>query len=140
MPNVGGVQSWSVGPLYPYHVVIRGGATRGVCFIQGPSGEGSEHAFDGSKEFRVAHQAAERDGEYMLAADELVALAATAPVPVYISLDTAVLPSTLDLQAISDGDLLEDLTAVYSLDDVEEVVTLTPEDFISGTEFAELIR
>ena len=155
MPNVGGVQSWSVGPLYPYTVVLRGGATRGVCYVQGPSGKGEEHAHNdaplpyeemNARTFKQAHQAAELDAKYMLAADQLVVLAAAAPVPAMatgVGFFSDVEPTDVDLQAISDGDLLDELTVgfLYELDETEEeVVELHPEDFVSGSDFLELIQ
>ena len=80
--SCGGVQPWSVGEIYPYHIVIVGrGRNGGVVFAQGPSGKLAEHSFNYfgvfvaalkrmvGGDFKQAHAKAEADARRQLHLD-----------------------------------------------------------------------
>ena len=80
--SCGGVQPWSVGEIYPYHIVIVGrGRNGGVVFAQGPSGKLAEHSYlsmgtfnpvtkrmEGG-DFKQAHTKAEANARYQMMLD-----------------------------------------------------------------------
>jgi len=73
--NIGGVQSWSVGEVYPYHVVVVGSGRvgdGGTVFAQGPSGKLMEHHFTSmgqGGDFKAAHADAMANARYQLMLD-----------------------------------------------------------------------
>lgn len=86
---VGGVQPWSVGEIYPYHIVIVGNGPRaGVVYAEGPRGKLGEHAFESmgvfnretkrmeGGDFHIAHRKAELEAEIALAHDRAKQLTA----------------------------------------------------------------
>jgi len=88
--NIGGVQSWSVGAIYPYHVVIRSEGEGGVAYAQGPAGKLTEYAYTSvgqfvpslkkycGGDFQDAHRKAEAQARFQLGIDSLLTTAAQA--------------------------------------------------------------
>ena len=82
---IGGVQSWSVGEVYPYHIVVRG-SSPGVVYAQGPSGKLAEHPFTScgtfnpvtkqmeGGDFKQAHRKAVVDARRQLYIDQTSAV------------------------------------------------------------------
>ena len=69
----GGVQPWSKGEIFPWHVVIRANLKTGVMYVQCPGkADGPEHPFVcGDKaSFYAAHRAATADAVADLEAED----------------------------------------------------------------------